>query len=52
MTHNSVFERVQVVEPIAEGTRSIEIQGYDVGSSLPFLPGVERVYYSIMIEYL
>ncbi|MHC4376868.1 MAG: S8 family serine peptidase [Planctomycetota bacterium] len=52
VTHNSVFERVQVVEPIAEGTRSIEIQGYDVGSSLPFLPGIERVYYSIMIEYL
>lgn len=33
-------------------SRYIEIQGYDVGSSLPFLPGIERVYYSIMIEYL
>ena len=52
VTHNSVFERVQVLEPIAEGSRSIEIQGFDVGSSLPFLPGIERVYYSIMIEYL
>ncbi len=52
VTHNSVFERVQVVEPIAEGTRSIEIHGYDVGSGLTFLPGIERVYYSILIEYL